>query len=163
MLSSPESRLRGEGEGEKLRKGVVVGCLLSLGQSLLHPSRASIFSKTKDVGNPSRRPARRLHPVPQLGQSFAACPRCRCARWADWRAHRPLAQPEDLAYHLTDHLRLNGTYWALMALYILGREDALDKKDMVAWVKSCWDDKAGEFDVALRLDSVHSPLPLALS
>jgi prenyltransferase beta subunit len=57
--------------------------------------------------------------------------------------HARLRQPEDLVYHLSDHIRLNGTYWALMALHILGRKDALDRDAMIAWVGSCWDDKAG--------------------
>ncbi|KAL8278023.1 hypothetical protein RQP46_009655 [Phenoliferia psychrophenolica] len=47
----------------------------------------------------------------------------------------------DLAYYFTEHLRMNGVYWGLTALALMGREDALPKADLLAWVMSCWDDK----------------------
>jgi prenyltransferase beta subunit len=50
---------------------------------------------------------------------------------------------DDLAYHLTAHLRLNAVYWGLTALSILGAPDALDREELVAFVLSCWDDAAG--------------------
>ncbi|EJD35635.1 rab geranylgeranyltransferase [Auricularia subglabra TFB-10046 SS5] len=52
---------------------------------------------------------------------------------------------DDLAYHLTTHLRLNAIYWGITALHILGRTDALDRNDVVDFVMSCWDDEAGAF------------------
>lgn len=52
-------------------------------------------------------------------------------------------QKKDLAYHLTEHLRVNGVYWGLTALCIMGHQDALDKEAMVEYVLSCWDDEAG--------------------
>ena len=62
----------------------------------------------------------------QAGPSFADC------------------QKKDLAYHLTEHLRINGVYWGLTALCIMGRKDALPRDEMVDYVMSCWDDEAGE-------------------
>ena len=56
----------------------------------------------------------------------------------------------DLTYHLTSHLRLNAVYWGLTALAIMGRQDALDRDEMIEFVMSCWDEEAG-----LRF---HSPL-----
>lgn len=53
-------------------------------------------------------------------------------------------QKKDLAYHLTEHLRLNGVYWGLTALSIMGHKDALPRDAMVDYVMSCWDDEAGE-------------------
>ncbi|KJA24695.1 hypothetical protein HYPSUDRAFT_76304 [Hypholoma sublateritium FD-334 SS-4] len=51
----------------------------------------------------------------------------------------------DLAYHLSSHLRLNAVYWGFTALNILGRPEALDRDEMIAFVMSCWDDEAGAF------------------
>lgn len=56
------------------------------------------------------------------------------------------SQRKDLGYHLTEHLRLNGVYWGLTALFIMGREDALDRVDMIDHVLSCWDDEAGKLN-----------------
>jgi geranylgeranyl transferase type-2 subunit beta len=53
-------------------------------------------------------------------------------------------QKKDLAYHLTEHLRINGVYWGLTALCIMGRKDALPRDEMIDYVMSCWDDEAGE-------------------
>ncbi|KIM55686.1 hypothetical protein SCLCIDRAFT_1220968 [Scleroderma citrinum Foug A] len=52
---------------------------------------------------------------------------------------------DELAYHLTAHLRMNGIYWGLTALCIMGHQDALDRDQMVTFVMSCWDDEAGAF------------------
>ncbi|KAG5652548.1 hypothetical protein H0H81_004609 [Sphagnurus paluster] len=52
---------------------------------------------------------------------------------------------DDLAYHLTTHLRLNAIYWGLTALCIMGQKDALDRDEMIEFVMSCWDDEAGTF------------------
>ncbi|KAF9236146.1 terpenoid cyclases/protein prenyltransferase alpha-alpha toroid [Melanogaster broomeanus] len=52
---------------------------------------------------------------------------------------------DDLAYHLTAHLRMNAIYWGLTALCIMGHQDALDREEMVDFVMSCWDDEAGGF------------------
>ncbi|KAH7886478.1 rab geranylgeranyltransferase [Phlebopus sp. FC_14] len=52
---------------------------------------------------------------------------------------------DDLAYHLTAHLRMNAVYWGLTALCIMGHQDALDRNEMIDFVMSCWDDEAGGF------------------
>ena len=52
-------------------------------------------------------------------------------------------QKKDLAYHLTEHLRVNGVYWGLTALCIMGHQDALPREEMIDYVLSCWDDEAG--------------------
>ncbi|KAK4685251.1 geranylgeranyl transferase type-2 subunit beta, partial [Tremellales sp. Uapishka_1] len=56
-----------------------------------------------------------------------------------------LDQRKDLAYHMTEHLRLNGVYWGLTALHTMGHPDALPRDEMVEYVLSCWDDEAGTF------------------
>lgn len=52
---------------------------------------------------------------------------------------------DDLAYHMSAHLRMNAIYWGLMACVIMKQPAALDKDEMVEWVMSCWDDKVGTF------------------
>ncbi|KAF9650999.1 rab geranylgeranyltransferase [Thelephora ganbajun] len=52
---------------------------------------------------------------------------------------------DDLAYHMTAHLRLNAVYWGLTALCVMNRKDALDREEMIDFVMSCWDEGAGAF------------------
>jgi geranylgeranyl transferase type-2 subunit beta len=52
-------------------------------------------------------------------------------------------QKKDLAYHLTEHLRVNGVYWGLTALCIMGHRNALPREEMIKYVLSCWDEEAG--------------------
>lgn len=59
-------------------------------------------------------------------------------------------QKKDWAYHLTEHLRLNGVYWGFTALSIMGRPDALDREEMIAYVLRCWDDEAGMWSFCTR-------------
>ncbi|GJJ14180.1 hypothetical protein Clacol_008441 [Clathrus columnatus] len=56
-----------------------------------------------------------------------------------------LGEDRDLTYHLTTHLRMNAVYWAVTALCIMGRKEALDREQMIDFVLSCWDDEAGGF------------------
>lgn len=50
---------------------------------------------------------------------------------------------DDLAYHMTAHLRMNAIYWGLTAICIMGHQTALDRDEMIEYVLSCWDDEAG--------------------
>ncbi|WWC88852.1 uncharacterized protein L201_003767 [Kwoniella dendrophila CBS 6074] len=56
-----------------------------------------------------------------------------------------LDKRQDLAYHLTSHLRLNGIYWGLTASHIMGQPSALDKEGVIEYVLSCWDGESGTF------------------
>ncbi|KAK7049504.1 Rab geranylgeranyltransferase [Paramarasmius palmivorus] len=56
-----------------------------------------------------------------------------------------LGKNKDLAYHLTAHLRMNGVYWGLTALHIMGHPEALDREETIAYVLSCWVDEEGAF------------------
>ncbi|KAL1408392.1 Rab geranylgeranyltransferase [Vanrija albida] len=70
-----------------------------------------------------------------------------------------LDENKDLAYHLTSHLRLNGVYWGLTALSVLGHADALSRDDMVDYVMACWDDEAGAFGAHVGHDAhMHATL-----
>ncbi|KAL9111282.1 MAG: hypothetical protein Q9187_007943 [Circinaria calcarea] len=44
---------------------------------------------------------------------------------------------DELEYWLTEHLRLNGLYWGLTALHLLGRPDALPREETISFVLSC--------------------------
>ena len=48
-----------------------------------------------------------------------------------------------MEYWLTEHLRLNGVYWGLTALYLLGHPDALSRNDTIDFVLSCLRDNGG--------------------
>lgn len=52
---------------------------------------------------------------------------------------------DELAYHLTEHLRMNGVYWGLTALALMNKTDALPREAMIDWVMSCWDEEVGAF------------------
>ncbi len=49
---------------------------------------------------------------------------------------------------MTEHLRLNGVYWGLTALCIMNQKEALDRKEMIDYVLSCWDDEAGMWSIS---------------
>lgn len=50
---------------------------------------------------------------------------------------------DSLAYHFTTHLRMNGVYWGLTALEILGQPQVLDRQALIDFVFSCWNDDMG--------------------
>jgi geranylgeranyl transferase type-2 subunit beta len=50
---------------------------------------------------------------------------------------------DQLDYWLTEHLRLNGVYWGLTAIHLLGRPDALSPKETVDFVLSCQHENGG--------------------
>ncbi|KAK4056592.1 Rab geranylgeranyltransferase [Microbotryomycetes sp. JL221] len=56
-----------------------------------------------------------------------------------------LDQNRDLAYHMTQHLRMNGVYWGLTSLALLNQQDALPRHEMLDWVMSCYDSQVGAF------------------
>jgi geranylgeranyl transferase type-2 subunit beta len=48
-----------------------------------------------------------------------------------------------LEYWLTEHLRLNGVYWGLTALHLLGQPDALPREEVIEFVLSCQSENGG--------------------
>ena len=49
----------------------------------------------------------------------------------------PLQRKDELEYWLTEHLRLNGLYWGLTALHLLGHPNALPRTGILDFVFSC--------------------------
>jgi geranylgeranyl transferase type-2 subunit beta len=50
---------------------------------------------------------------------------------------------DELEYWLTEHLRLNGLYWGLTALHLLGHADALPREELLEFVFSCLHENGG--------------------
>ncbi|MCJ1307940.1 hypothetical protein MMC25_001588 [Agyrium rufum] len=50
---------------------------------------------------------------------------------------------DELEYWLTEHLRLNGVYWGLTALHLLGHPEALPRKETIEFILSCQHDNGG--------------------
>ncbi|KAL2360558.1 hypothetical protein RJZ56_006581 [Blastomyces dermatitidis] len=50
---------------------------------------------------------------------------------------------DELEYWLTEHLRLNGVYWGLTALHLLGHPETLPRDETIAFVLSCQHDSGG--------------------
>ena len=50
---------------------------------------------------------------------------------------------DELDYWLTEHLRLNGAYWGLTALHLLGHPEALPRNDTIDFVLSCQHENGG--------------------
>jgi geranylgeranyl transferase type-2 subunit beta len=48
-----------------------------------------------------------------------------------------------LEYHLTEHLRINGIYWGLTALHLLGRPDGLPRTGVIDYLLQCLHDNGG--------------------
>ena len=44
---------------------------------------------------------------------------------------------------MTEHLRLNGLYWGLTSLYLLGNPDALPRQETINYVLSCQNENGG--------------------
>lgn len=50
---------------------------------------------------------------------------------------------DEYEYWLTEHLRLNGVYWGLVALHLLGHPDALPRNETIDFVLSCQHESGG--------------------
>ncbi|RDW94016.1 Rab geranylgeranyltransferase subunit beta BET2 [Aspergillus mulundensis] len=53
------------------------------------------------------------------------------------------SRKDELEYWLTEHLRLNGVYWGLTALHLLGCPDGLPRDNAVDFVLSCQQENGG--------------------
>jgi hypothetical protein len=69
------------------------------------------------------------------------------------RIDRLAKKRDELAYYLTEHLRMNGIYWGLTALCLMRRQDALPRQAMLDWVMSCYDPQRGQS--ALVMSSLY--------
>ncbi|KAL1533169.1 Geranylgeranyl transferase type-2 subunit beta 1, variant 2 [Salvia divinorum] len=50
---------------------------------------------------------------------------------------------DDFASVVMEHLRLNGAYWGLTTLDVLGKLDAVDQDEVVSWIMQCQDQSGG--------------------
>ena len=63
-----------------------------------------------------------------------------------------LAQ-ESYEYWLLEHLRMNGLYWAVMALVTIDSLSTLPEDEVVSYILSCWDSRSGGFGAHPSHDS----------
>ncbi len=61
---------------------------------------------------------------------------------------------DSLEYHMTEHLRISGVYWALMAIDLVGGLHLMDKDSILKYVMSCYDEEIGGFGGSTHHD-VH--------
>ena len=54
-----------------------------------------------------------------------------------------MQKKDELEFWLTEHLRINGIYWGLTALHLLGHPDALPRDDTIEFVLSCQRENGG--------------------
>jgi geranylgeranyl transferase type-2 subunit beta len=50
---------------------------------------------------------------------------------------------DDLEYWLTEHLRLQGIYWGITALDLMGHIDALPRDELIKYVVACQHENGG--------------------
>jgi geranylgeranyl transferase type-2 subunit beta len=50
---------------------------------------------------------------------------------------------DDLEYWLTEHLRLQGIYWGITALDLMGRIEALPRDELIKYVVACQHESGG--------------------
>ncbi|KAG5460670.1 MAG: hypothetical protein BJ554DRAFT_7248, partial [Olpidium bornovanus] len=62
---------------------------------------------------------------------------------------RSTQKTDEYEYLATEHLRLSGVYWGLVALDLLGHLDALKREDVIAYVASCQAENGSVFSCAL--------------
>jgi hypothetical protein len=55
---------------------------------------------------------------------------------------------DEYEYWLTEHLRLNGIYWGLIALHLLRHPTALPRDGLIDFVLKCWHPDSGGFGAA---------------
>jgi hypothetical protein len=87
---------------------------------------------------PVRRQARPLHPKPR----HCAYSHSRAVHQQQHPAD-PLQRKDEIEYWLTEHLRLNGLYWGLTALHLLGHPEALPRGELIEFVFSCLHEDGG--------------------
>lgn len=54
-----------------------------------------------------------------------------------------LQRKDELQYWMTEHLRLNGVYWGLTALHLMGHPEALARDQTIKFVLDCQNEDGG--------------------
>lgn len=127
-----------------------VGVVLSLGLVLwLLPAWAplQVPRNSNSIPQPQRVscPATPRQPQQTMSQTFGQLPEeLQLATSAHVKYIQSLdTRKDEYDYWLTEHLRLNGLYWGLTALHLLGRPDALPRAETIDFVLSCQHDSGG--------------------
>lgn len=86
-----------------------------------------------------------LHKPSTMAQSFSQLPEeLRLVKSAHVEYIQSLdSRKDEYDYWLTEHLRLNGLYWGLTSLHLLGQPDALPRAETIDFVLSCQHESGG--------------------
>lgn len=120
---------------------------LQLQQSRQHVTR--VWSRPRRqllYPSPHRTPARyrgarKIHPISRFRSS--PTPPLLQTLLQNLPTNYAIQRKDELEYWLTEHLRLNGLYWGLTALHLMGRPDALPRDETIEFVLSCQGDSGG--------------------
>jgi geranylgeranyl transferase type-2 subunit beta len=84
-------------------------------------------------------------PLPPMAQKFDQLPEeLQLATSAHVKYIQSLdTRKDEYGYWLTEHLRLNGLYWGLTALHLMGHPEALPREETIDFVLSCQHDSGG--------------------
>ncbi|ODV86716.1 hypothetical protein CANARDRAFT_195837 [[Candida] arabinofermentans NRRL YB-2248] len=63
------------------------------------------------------------------------------------------SQKQFIEYWLSEHLRMNGLYWGICALFTMRSESELDREEVKKFILECYDDKNGGFASFPKHDS----------
>ncbi|KAJ3192720.1 hypothetical protein HK101_006084 [Irineochytrium annulatum] len=58
---------------------------------------------------------------------------------------------DELEYWMSEHLRVNGVYWGLQALWMMKAEETLDREEVIRYLLSCQDEDGETFGAAWSL------------
>ncbi|GMG20839.1 unnamed protein product [Ambrosiozyma monospora] len=58
-----------------------------------------------------------------------------------------------IEYWMSEHLRMNGLYWGITALFLLKHESEFQKDDVIQFIQSCYDETHGGFGSFPKHDS----------
>ena len=50
---------------------------------------------------------------------------------------------DDYEFCMTEYLRMNGIYWSLTAMDLMGKLDVMDRKDIIKFIKQCQHENGG--------------------
>jgi geranylgeranyl transferase type-2 subunit beta len=55
------------------------------------------------------------------------------------------SDPDEYEYAMSEFLRMNGVYWGVTAMDLMGRLDAMDRAGIVEFLRVCQDGDSGGF------------------
>jgi geranylgeranyl transferase type-2 subunit beta len=50
---------------------------------------------------------------------------------------------------VTEHLKMNGVYWGLSAMFLIGEEDKMNREEVLEFVMKCYHECGGKLNLAV--------------